>query len=503
MSDDNGFRGPSVSRANASVNGTPTSSQPSRRELSEYSESFEGRRNLYDALGYDETSDLSFATFWSRYQRDGLATALVDRFVGSTWQTLPVATPGPDDEGEASVDESSDFSRAVSELFDGGALRQPFGSSLRRSVTEAIELADTYATIGDYSLLFIGFRDSDDETSLSDPVGESSGASSGDISDDVAYVEPVNQAQVADIEVVEERDDPRYDLPEEYDIQFGNERGSETVHHSRVIHIPEGTRISALRGTPFLLKGWNRFDDIEKLLGGSAEQAWRGAYNGMAVHPPRDADGNLVLFDDDEGDGIEKQVEEYRHNMRRVIRSTGEIETLDPNVADVSNHIEMHFRAISAAYDIPQSIYMGNETGERATTEDRAQWAETIAGRRNRHAEQRIIRPLLDRLNYAGAIDTPDEYTISWESLTEISDQEWADLMKTKSQAIDLLSAGQPDTLFSEQERRKILGYPEERGSMTETTADDESFDEADPAASIDEENAVGFDEQTSTQSTQ
>lgn len=501
MSDENGFRGPSVPRANASVNGMPTSSQPSRRELGEYSESFEGRRNLYDALGYDDTSELSFASYWGRYQRDGLATALVDRFVGSTWQTLPIATPGPDDEGEASVDESSEFSESVASLFGGDALRQPFGSSLRRSVTEAIGLADTYATIGDYSLLFIGFRDSGGgETSLSDPVDQSSGTSSGDISDDVAYVEPINQAQVADIDLVEDRDDRRYDLPEEYDIQFGNERGTETVHHSRVIHIPEGTRVSTLKGTPFLLKGWNRFDDIEKLLGGSAEQAWRGAYNGMAVQPPRDADGNIITFDDD-GDELEEQVEEYRHNMRRVITSTGEIETLDPNVADVSNHIEMHFRAIAAAYDIPQSIYMGNETGERATTEDRAQWAETIAGRRNRYAEQRIIRPLLDRLDYAGALDAPDEYTISWESLTEISDQEWADLMQTKAQAIDLLSAGQPDTLFSEQERRKILGYPTERGSMTETTDDDESFDEGDapdPAASIDEENAVGFDEQTS-----
>lgn len=495
MSDDNGFRGPSVPRANASVNGTPTSSQPSRRELSQHSESFEGRRNLYDALGYDETTDLSFASFWGRYQRDGLATALVDRFVGSTWQTLPVATPGTDDEGEASVDESSEFSETVASLFDGGELRQPFGSSLRRSVIEAISLADVFATIGDYSLLFIGFRDGDD-SSLSDPIEESSGSSSVDISEEVAYVEPVNQAQVADIDLVEDRSDRRFGLPEEYDIQFGNERGTETVHHSRVIHIPEGTRISAIRGTPFLLKGWNRFDDIEKLLGGSAEQAWRGAYNGIAVQPPRDADGNIRTFDDG-GDGIAEQVEEYRHNMRRVITSTGEIETLDPNVADVSNHIEMHFRAISAAYDIPQSIYMGNETGERATTEDKAQWAETIAGRRNRYAEQRIIRPLIDRLDYAGALDAPDEYTLSWESLTELSDQEWADLLKTKSQAIDLMSAGQPDTLFSEQERRKILGYPEERGSMTETTADDESFDEVDPAASIDEEQSVGLDEQT------
>lgn len=494
MGDDNGFRGPSVPRANASVNGTPTSSQPSRRELSQHSESFDERRNLYDALGYDETTDLSFASYWGRYQRDGLATALVDRFVGSTWQTLPVATPGTDDEGEASVDESSEFSQTVASLFDGGELRQPFGSSLRRSVIEAIELADTFATIGTYSLLFIGFRDGDD-LSLSDPIEESSGSSSGEISDKVSYIEPINQAQVADIDLVEERDHRRYGLPEEYTIQFSNERGTEMVHHSRVIHIPEGTRISSIRGTPFLLKGWNRFDDIEKLLGGSAEQAWRGAYNGMAVHPPRDADGNIRMFDDD--NNIEEQVEEYRHNMRRVIRSTGEIETLDPNIADVSNHIEMQFQAIAAAYDIPQSIYRGNETGERATTEDKSQWSETIAGRRNRYAEQRIIRPLIDRLDYAGALDAPDEYTLSWESLTELSDQEWADILQTKSQAIDLMSAGQPDTLFSEQERRKILGYPEERGSMTETTADDESFDEVDPAAEIDEEQSVGIDEQS------
>lgn len=493
MSDDNGFRGPSVPRANASVNGTPTSSQPTRRDLSRHSESFEGRRNLYDALGYDETTELSFATYWGRYQRDGLATALVDRFVESTWQSSPIATPGEGDEAEASVDESSTFSTAVASLFDGGALRQPFGSSLRRSVPEAISLADTYATIGHYSLLFIGFRDTGPDTSLSEPIEE--GSVSGDISDAVAYVEPVNQAQVSDIDLVKDRGDRRHGLPKRYDIHFDDdEKGTEEVHHSRVIHIPEGARTSVTHGTPVFLKGWNRFDDIEKLLGGSAEQAWRGAYNGMAVQPPRDADGNLMTFADD--NDIEEQVSEYRHNMRRVIRSTGEIEMLEPNIADVSNHIEMQFQAISAAYDIPQSIYRGNETGERATTEDKSQWAETISSRRN-YAESRIVRPLLDRLAYVGALDAPDTYSIEWTSLTELSEQEWADLIQTKSQAIDLISAGQPDTLFSEQERRKILGYPEERGSMTATPDDDESFDDVDPASEIDEGASVGFDEQT------
>lgn len=486
MSNDE-YRGPMVSRANAA----DRSSQPmTRGDLERHAEGFSGRRNLYDALGYEKTSELSFVNYWGRYQRDGLATALIDRYVDSTWQSPPVATPGTDNEGEASVDESSGFSTDVAALFSGSALRQPFGTSLRRSVPEAISLADVYATLGDYSLLFLGFSDGAD---LDDPLEQGSFSDESEMGDVLAYVTPVSQPQVNDIDPVDDRADRRHRLPETYEIQFDSKGSAETVHHSRVIHIPEGTRVSPIKGTPFLLKGWNRFDDIEKLLGGSAEQAWRGAYNGMAVQPPRDADGNIITFDDD-GDDLEEQVKEYRHNMRRVITSTGEIETLDPNVADVSNHIEMHFRAISAAYDIPQSIYMGNETGERATTEDRAQWAETIAGRRNNYGGPRIARPFLDRLDYAGALDAPDVYTLTWQSLTEISDQEWADLMQTKAQAIDLLSAGQPDMLFSAQERRKILGYPEERGSMTASPDDDEQFDdEGDPAAEIDEDQAVGF----------
>lgn len=474
------YRGPDV-RANGSFD--------ARSDLAKHLHtSFEGRRNLWDALGYSETSKLSFSHFWSRYQREGLATALVGRFVTSTWQTFPdigdrANVSDESDTIEAATETETAFEASVRQFISGEALRREYGTSLRHSIQEAVALADTYATLGHYSLLFLGFADGED-TDLSDPVVENS----LDGLDGLAYVTPVSEDQVT-IDQVESPSNPRYGLPKRYDIQF-DDSVSETVHYSRVIHIPEGTRQSELKGTPTYLKGWNRFDDLEKLLGGSAEQAWRGAFMGLTVTPPRDADGNLMRFPEDDTN-IEEQVEEYRHDLRRVIRTTGEVDVLQPAIEDVSDTIRMHLQALSAAYDIPQSIYLGNETGERATQEDRKQWAETIASRRSQFAEEHILRPLIDRLRFVGVLDDPsgDDYTIEWISLTELSEEEWATLLKTKAQAIDLISAGQPDRLFSEQELRSILGYSTERGSPTEDTADDGPM--PDPAASIDEEMAA------------
>lgn len=457
---------------------------------------YDGQRDLYEVLGYDETRDLTFQHFWNRYQRQGIATALLDRFVESTWQEFPSVIDDASEIGDdlrndsAGFEPSTEFEEDVSQLISGESFRESYGTSLRESFKDSVILADKLASLGEYSLLFFGFSGSDDE-SLESSIDE--GQFSG--LDDLAYTSAIDQKQVKGFDEQNNEMNPRYGLPETYDIEFDNSGSSTTVHHSRVIHIPEGTRRDSIRGTPTYLKGWNRFDDIAKLLGGSAEMAWRGAYMGMVAQPPRDQDGEIMTFSD-EGDGIEEQVEEFRHNLRRVISTTGEVETLEPSFSDVSNTVTMQFQALSAAYDIPQSILMGNETGERATQEDRNEWSETIASRRDRLGVDKILRPTFDRLRYAGVLPDPTggDYSFNWTPLTELSDTEWVEMLRHKADAIRTLSSSNPSKLFAKGELRKILGYNPKKGSFVDGDYSDSFKEVLDPAEQIDEEMLENFE---------
>lgn len=483
----NEWRGSTV-RTNGAI-----SEQLSRNALSgmgygqNASKQFDGKRDLYSVLGYDTTSQITFHDHWGRYQRFGPASALVDRFVASTWQSMP------DVEDDGRRDTETEFEQDVAKLLSGEALYDETmpGAELRRGPVEALTLTDTFATVGHYSLLFIGFADGEG-VSLEDPI-ERNQFSDEELSDAVSYLRPLNESQVVDVDTVDNPADPRNNLPESYEIRFDSTSDAETVHHTRLIHVPQGVRTSTLKGTPWMLKGWNRFDDLAKLLGGSAEMAWQGAFPGAVLTPPTDADGVPVTFDDD-GEGAQKQVDQWRHGLDRFMRLTGNLEMLDPSVADVSPHIEMQFQALAAAYDIPLSIYRGNETGERATTEDRREWASTIGGRRRQFGEDRLLRPLINRFRYAGAVAEPegDDFAFNWQSLNELTEQEWAEIRKTNAQAMKAGTGGNISQYMTEEEvRTEFADLPPERGSAapssssrssTGRTNANEGVDESDPA---------------------
>src|SRR5690606_16993532 len=90
------------------------------------------------------------------------------------------------------------------------------------------------------------------------------------------------------------------------------------VHWTRVLHVAEGTLESNVFGASRLEASFNTLDDIWKVSGGAAETYWLAGNRGMHV----DIDKEMTL-DDKDADNLSDELEEYQHELRRIIRTQG------------------------------------------------------------------------------------------------------------------------------------------------------------------------------------
>ena len=83
---------------------------------------------------------------------------------------------------------------------------------------------------------------------------------------------------------------------------------------------------------------------------------------------------------------------------------------------DPSGATDVYLKMISAGTGIPLRILTGSERGELASSQDEANWASVIEARRTRYAEPLILRPLVNRLLWAGALPQAQGgiYAVNW-----------------------------------------------------------------------------------------
>lgn len=415
---------------------------------------------LWDGVGYPREGSLSFGDYWLRYERQGFARGIIDKPAHDTWQDTPDITDKSHQDAE--TDDQTQFEKEVERLLSG--------EPVRRKPTHRMEVADRLAQLGEYSIILLGVGDSL-ESELS---GVTDGESEFDGLEDLGYIATFGQDRIDEIDVVTDPRNDRYRLPKRYKViveeaDEGEDSSEETewIHWTRVIHIPEGTLEDDLRGTPALKPIWNNLLNIEKILAGSAEGYWRGGYQGLVIRPPEGPSGPIQFEDNDSGE-LANEIRQWEQNYKRTIATTGKVEPINSSVGDPESHLNQQIKEISACKEIPQSILMGNESGERATTEDKSMWNEFIAQRRNQFADAVILRPFIQRLIDIGILPEPngDGFVIDWPPRVELTQSEKAELMSTKADAVHTVSGGDPERVLSRAElRENVLDMKAEYGS--------------------------------------
>lgn len=417
---------------------------------------FDGCRDVYGALGYRD--NLVFQDYQEKYKRDGVAARIIDAPAAATWRNQPEIV---DDEDP---DRVTPFEEAWASL------------ERRLRVFHRLERLDRLTGIGEYGALMIGLRGQPqtemEATSVSGP-------------DDVLYLSPYAECSAFIQNYDADPQSERFGKPWTYTLQINSDGkrtsvpGSLSTHHSRIIHVAENALEDDVFGRPRLRNVFNYLDDLLKVVGGSGETYWLEARRGL--HANFDANAKPISSTDQEA--LVEQIDEYLHNMRRVIRTQGmDLKTLGGAVANPQGPFDVIIKLISAATGIPVRIIIGSERGELASTQDDANWAARVEERQLHFAEPMILRPLIDRLIELKALPEPTdgEYQINWASLSDPGERERAETAdKLASAAVKFQTASKILTPDEARERLGMEGPAPEVEEEPDDQVDERSDEDA------------------------
>jgi len=366
---------------------------------------YNGDRDVYTALGYPKS--ITFADYYTRYKRQDIAKAIINRPVAATWKGVVAI---------ADQNEKTDKLKEAYEKLDK-----------QLQLKAQFVRADKLASLGRFGCLLLGFGDVQNEQDLTNPVTGNKLK--------LLYVTPLAESSAKVQTWVEDPTDKRYGHPLIYKVTIETaEKKSKviSVHYSRMIHIAGEQLENEIYGTPALEPVWNRLMDLEKLVGGSAEMYWRGARPGYAGKVDKD-----MAVDPDLKTRTEEQMKEYEHGMRRFLVAQGiDFNALAQQIADPSNHVDIQIQMISSITGIPKRILVGSERGELSSGQDRDQWDTMITSRREEFAEQQIIKPFVDRMMRYGVLPQSETYSVLWESLFVVSDKDKAEVGRIRATAL-------------------------------------------------------------------
>ncbi len=408
---------------------------------------YNGNRDIYKALGYSKVSP-TFDKYLEEYQRHDIAKAVIDRPVKKTWQ-------GPLYLVESSVSEDTKFETEWKHL------------NRKLGIQNKLCQLDRLTCIGRYGILLLGLSDTKLEEDYAKPASNNS---------KLIFIRPFGEGNAQITEWENDIRNPRYGLPLYYTLQTSNTAGEPSksikVHHSRCIHVTFEPLESEVYGTPVLESIYNRLNDLDKIVGGSAEMFWRGARPGYQGVIDKDFSMPTAVKDD-----AYNQIEEYEQGLRRMLLNKGyEWKGLETQVSTPKDHVDVIISMISADKGIPKRILMGSERGELASTQDSEEWNDLIQARREDHAEPNILRKFVDRLIELKILPLPKEdYDVQWSDLYAMSEKARVDVGKARANALReyLYSPFAMDIIPPKVFIEKFLGLSQEDVTLINSMRDD------------------------------
>jgi hypothetical protein len=353
---------------------------------------YDGKRDYYKVFGYKIA--LEQRDFLLKYCRQDIARRVIDAPVDAVWSDHPQIITV---QGGTSEDKWKEW-----DIF-----------AKNHDIYPALRKTDIFAGLGMFSVLLVGF---DDGRGLDQPLGAAR-------PDTLLYLQPYLESNVTIVEFEENPRDPRFGKPKMYeinpgDVQVGRQFANVTfkarqkfrAHWTRILHVADNTMENAVYGHSRLEAVYNVLDDLLKVAGGSAETYWLAGNRGMQV----DIDKDMELGEED-ADNLAEEVEEYEHNLRRIIRTRGvTVKNLGADIADPKNEFGVLISLLSGATRIPQRVLMGAEAGQLASQQDRANWAVYINERTSNFAEPIMLNPFVRMIGAAGVMKLPNYWTPLW-----------------------------------------------------------------------------------------
>lgn len=363
----------------------------------------EAKHNHYRDFGYPQ--HITFEMLHGMFRRNGIARAGVEKTVLKTWQDSP-------DIWETDAPQESVLEADIRKRFDDLRIWQCLAEADRRSL------------VGGYSGAILRFADS---KRFQEPVDRVPGGLLG-----LAEIIPAWAGQLTVATWDTDETSETYGQPTMFqfnEAQIATDRNalnqksrSFMLHPDRVIvWSDDGT----VHGRPILEPGYNDLMSMEKVSGAGGEGFWKNAKSAPVFEVDKEARLEemaraMNVPPSDLADAMNNQVDDYQKGFDKLLMLQGmTAKTLGITLPSPEHFFNIALQGFAASINIPLKILVGNQTGERASTEDARDWAQTCMARRTGSVLPGIMG-LIRRLERVSILPERDWF-LHWTDLTESS----------------------------------------------------------------------------------
>lgn len=383
------------------------------------------RSSAWCEYGFKE--DLTFDDLYKLYRRGGIANGAVNKLVTNCWRTNPEVIEG----------DISDESREETEWEK--ASKQVFTHRFWRAFAKA----DTRRLVGRWAGILLHIKDS---KNWNEPVIKGK---------TLQKITPVWASALQ----VGSRDGNGSITNWQYTETLSDgSTARRDIHPDRILIIGDMSDDEI----GFLEPGYNACVSLEKVEGGSGESFLKNAARQQNINFDKDIDfNNLASM---YGVTIDELQERYNEAAREINRGNdallitqgAQITSMVSAVSDPSPTYSVNLQTFSSSVDIPSRIIVGNQSGERASTEDQIYFNARCQSRRGDLSFD--IEDLVDKLIYLQALKPVSKFSIVWDELNEQSPSDKLD-SAVKMSNINQTSLASGEAVFSGDEIRVAAGY--------------------------------------------
>jgi len=402
------------------------------------------RESAWCEYGFKE--DLTFHDLHKLYRRGGIAHGAVNKLASNCWKTNPQVIEG----------EQSDKARELTAWEK--VSNQVFTHRFWRSFAEA----DKRRLVGRWAGILLHIKDS---RSWDQPVVKGKA---------LQKISPVWASALK----VGSRDNSGAITMWQYTESLSDgSTAQRNIHPDRVLII--GDMSDDAIG--FLEPGYNACVSLEKVEGGSGESFLKNAARQQNINFDKEIDfKNLASMYGVSVDELQERYNEAAREINRgndtlLITQGAQVTSMVNAVSDPSPTYDVNLKTFSASVDIPSRIIVGNQSGERASTEDQIYFNSRCQSRRGDLSFD--VEDMTDKLIYLQIISPVAKFSIVWDELNEQSSSDRLD-SATKMSSINQTSLASGEQVFTANEIRVAAGYEPLKKPLTEED-DEENEEEA------------------------
>ena len=299
-----------------------------------------------------------------------------------------------DNNGDRVAD--SEFATAANNLLSSNVGKAKLNNTPQINLLSTMLEADTLAGINEYGIILLIFNDG---LSLSQPVRWTR-------QNTIAQAIPMSgyeaKAKTDSTDSIITHYEPKRD-----GYSYG------MVHPSRVIHITDnGLKYHTPRIKNVLYDATTILDTVLASWIATTSDTPKVAITFDSMAGPQNGvspDERVRLLT-----VLQEQARKVLNELDSVILSNGNTQLIRPEFTSPAARLEAHYKNIAVTKNIPWRLFVGNEAGQLASSQDLIQFQKRIAQNQNLHITPHIIQPTISTLIAANALPKPSNTTLSF-----------------------------------------------------------------------------------------